>query len=59
MRLTIVWGDEGENVRGGVEESDVLYFLCYSGGHMDVEGADLIPVRVRGWDVLCCIQWYD
>lgn len=25
MGLTIVWGDEGENIRGGVEESGVLH----------------------------------
>ena len=24
MRLTVVCGDEGENIRGGVEEGDIL-----------------------------------
>ena len=47
-KLTIVWGDEGENVRGGVEESGVLQNLCYSESHMDAKGANLIPVRVCG-----------
>ena len=44
MGLTIVWGDEGEDVRGGVEESDILQSLCYTGGRMDATGANLIPV---------------
>ena len=28
LRLTIVWGDEGENIRGGVEKRDILQRLC-------------------------------
>ena len=55
-RLTVVWGDEGENIRGGVEESDVLESLCYPEGRVDAKGANLIPVRVCGWNILCCIR---
>lgn len=51
-RLTIVRGDEGENIRGGVEESDILRPLCYAGRHVDAKWANLIPVRVCWWYVL-------
>ena len=56
MGLTIVWGYKGENVRGGVEESYILYRSMLLLGHMDAKWANLVPVGVRGWDVLLGAQ---
>jgi len=44
MRLTVVCGDEGENIRGGVKESGILESLCYSGSH-GREGGSPDPSR--------------
>lgn len=43
------------------ESKRVVYYLIlsYPEGKMDSKWANLIPVRVCGWDILCCIQWYD
>jgi len=43
------------------ESKRVVYciVLCHPWGHTDAKWANLIPVRVCRWDVLCCIQLCD
>lgn len=59
-RDSLSFGVTRENTSEG-ESKRVVYclVLSYPEDNMRSKRANLIPVRVCGWDVLCCIQRYD